>query len=220
VLPAAPYSCCGCCTDFAGSGSSGGDIVSLGYYESDDLAAVTRWLRQRRHGRIGLWGHSMGAVAALLHAKRDPLIACLVLDAPFADLHGTIGVATALLTEGHQLCSVEPDGAGDALPCNGCRCGCGQLCRAVGGALVRRLVLRAAGFDVKHVRPVDSAASCCMPALFAHDGGGDRLVLARQAQALHTAYAGDKHVFRLDRTGAEHAGPVRPASSTRVNTLI
>lgn len=35
---------------------------------------------------IGLWGRSMGAVTALLHADRDPSIAGLVLDSPFSSL--------------------------------------------------------------------------------------------------------------------------------------
>ncbi len=35
---------------------------------------------------IGLWGRSMGAATALLHSHRDPSIACIILDSPFADL--------------------------------------------------------------------------------------------------------------------------------------
>jgi len=35
---------------------------------------------------IGLWGRSMGAVTALMHADRDPSIAGLVLDSPFSNL--------------------------------------------------------------------------------------------------------------------------------------
>lgn len=35
---------------------------------------------------IGLWGRSMGAVTALMHADRDPSIAGLVLDSPFSSL--------------------------------------------------------------------------------------------------------------------------------------
>ena len=35
---------------------------------------------------VGIWGRSMGAVTALLHGDRDPYIAAMVLDSPFADL--------------------------------------------------------------------------------------------------------------------------------------
>jgi alpha-beta hydrolase superfamily lysophospholipase len=35
---------------------------------------------------VALWGRSMGAATALLHTHRDPSIAAMVLDSPFADL--------------------------------------------------------------------------------------------------------------------------------------
>jgi alpha-beta hydrolase superfamily lysophospholipase len=35
---------------------------------------------------IALWGRSMGAVTALLYSERDPTVAGVVLDSPFARL--------------------------------------------------------------------------------------------------------------------------------------
>ncbi|CAM9775172.1 unnamed protein product, partial [Sphacelaria rigidula] len=73
--------------DFSGSGLSEGDYVSLGYYEKDDVKAVIDHLRRSGTvGAIALWGRSMGAATALLHADRDMSIAALVLDSAFADL--------------------------------------------------------------------------------------------------------------------------------------
>jgi acetyl esterase/lipase len=73
--------------DFSGSGQSGGEWVSLGFFERDDLQTVTDYLRSTRGvSTIGLWGRSMGAATALLHGDRDPSIAGLVLDSAFADL--------------------------------------------------------------------------------------------------------------------------------------
>jgi acetyl esterase/lipase len=73
--------------DASGSGLSGGEYVTLGHRERDDLAAVVGHLRCRGDcSTIGLWGRSMGASTALLHVHRDPSIAALVLDSPFADL--------------------------------------------------------------------------------------------------------------------------------------
>jgi len=40
---------------------------------------------------IGLWGRSMGAATALLHADRDPSIAGIVLDSAFTDLKTLCG---------------------------------------------------------------------------------------------------------------------------------
>ena len=64
--------------DFAGSGHSEGEYVSLGYHEQGDVAAVMRHLRARGCKRVVLWGRSMGAATALLHGDRDPSIAAMV----------------------------------------------------------------------------------------------------------------------------------------------
>ena len=73
--------------DFAGSGKSGGEYVSLGYFEKDDLDCVIEHLRNTgRTSTIALWGRSMGAATALLHGERDPSIAGMVLDSAFASL--------------------------------------------------------------------------------------------------------------------------------------
>ena len=55
--------------DFAGSGQSEGEYISLGWYEREDVLTVTNHLRETgRVSTIGLWGRSMGAATALLHA--------------------------------------------------------------------------------------------------------------------------------------------------------
>jgi dienelactone hydrolase len=59
----------------------------LGWHERDTLNTVVNYLRAERHvNTVGLWGRSMGAVTALLHGDRDPSIAGMVLDSPFASL--------------------------------------------------------------------------------------------------------------------------------------
>jgi len=76
------------CFDFAGSGQSEGEYVSLGWWEREDLKVVIEYLRGTgRVSTIALWGRSMGAATALLHAYRDPSIAGLVLDSPFASMN-------------------------------------------------------------------------------------------------------------------------------------
>ena len=73
--------------DFAGSGQSDGDYVSLGYYEKADLRAVLDFLRQSGQvSTLGLWGRSMGAATALQHGDRDPTIAGMVIDSGFTSL--------------------------------------------------------------------------------------------------------------------------------------
>jgi len=59
-----------CSLDFTGSGLSDGDYVSLGYYERYDLECVLQYLQTRYpHLEIVLWGRSMGASTALMHAS-------------------------------------------------------------------------------------------------------------------------------------------------------
>ncbi|KAG6431117.1 hypothetical protein SASPL_109192 [Salvia splendens] len=73
--------------DFSGSGLSGGEHVTLGWNEKDDLKAVVDYLRADGNvSLIGLWGRSMGAVTSLMYGAEDPSIAGMVLDSPFSDL--------------------------------------------------------------------------------------------------------------------------------------
>jgi pimeloyl-ACP methyl ester carboxylesterase len=75
------------CFDFAGCGLSEGEYISLGWWEREDLGIIIEYLRkERRVSTIGLWGRSMGAVTSLLYGDRDPSIAGMVLDSPFADM--------------------------------------------------------------------------------------------------------------------------------------
>merc|ERR1712071_728739 len=73
--------------DFAGCGQSEGDNITLGYQEKEDLQHVISYLRSSGVvSTIALWGRSMGAATALLHGHRDPSIAAMILDSPFASL--------------------------------------------------------------------------------------------------------------------------------------
>jgi alpha/beta superfamily hydrolase len=75
------------CFDFQGSGLSQGKYISLGVFERDDVALIIEYLRNSEKVTcIGLWGRSMGACTALLHGDRDPSIAGMILDSPFASL--------------------------------------------------------------------------------------------------------------------------------------
>jgi dipeptidyl aminopeptidase/acylaminoacyl peptidase len=73
--------------DFSGSGNSDGPMPSLGYHERDDISIVVQYLLDCPIvSSIGLWGRSMGAVAALLYTADDPTISFVVADSPFSSL--------------------------------------------------------------------------------------------------------------------------------------
>lgn len=76
------------CFDFSGCGLSGGEYITLGWFEKEDLETVLKHLKSNQKvQKLALWGRSMGAVTALLHSERDShLISGLVLDSPFSNL--------------------------------------------------------------------------------------------------------------------------------------
>jgi len=91
--------------DFAGCGLSDGDYVSLGHFEKDDVEAAVTWLRTvAGAGAVALWGRSMGATSALLHAARDGSLAGLICDSPFSSVEAVsleVVARTHALTHSH-----------------------------------------------------------------------------------------------------------------------
>ncbi len=80
--------------DFRGSGGSAGDVTTFGYHEADDVAAAVTYARTRWPGkRIVLFGHSMGAVAALRALARGVAHAdAAVLECPYDRMETAVGV--------------------------------------------------------------------------------------------------------------------------------
>lgn len=73
--------------DFRGHGNSGGEMVTLGYYEQRDVeAALDYALAQPDVKHIGAWGGSMGAATVILTAGRRPEIEAVVSDSSFPTL--------------------------------------------------------------------------------------------------------------------------------------
>lgn len=75
-------------------GLSGGDFITYGYYEKDDLSTLVRWVRQRfgSDAVVGVHGESMGASIGLLYASRsDNEADFYIADCPFSDFRTIIG---------------------------------------------------------------------------------------------------------------------------------
>lgn len=93
-----------CCFDFSGFGHSEGQNSTLGLKEQDDLAAVVAHLKAHfKQQTIYIWGRSMGAVTALLLAKKSNNTFCdaIILDAPFSSTQKMVGPY-------YKLCNVVP----------------------------------------------------------------------------------------------------------------
>ena len=164
------------CFDFSGSGLSEGEYISLGWFERDDVASVTEYLRNNRNvSTIGLWGRSMGAATSLLHGDRDPSIGAMLLDSPFSNLR--------------TLC--------DELAYN--HCCVPSLMVGAAMALVSSTIREKAGFDVSWLTPITHVGECRIPALFA-TGEQDDFIVPRHCEMLFEAYAGEKQIVKFEGT--------------------
>jgi len=174
-----------CCFDFSGSGMSGGDYVSLGFFEQDDLRCVIDHLRSElSFSRVALWGYSMGAATALMHASRDPSIAGVIADSPFCDLWQLLQEVL------HHSLGMPPLLANPVLQ------------------LVRMVILQKASFDICEVSPQAHVGECFVPTLFLH-GELDDFVVPAHTQTLQRAYKGE--VQRLTMPAMAHSSH-RPAA--------
>lgn len=132
------------CFDFPGCGQSEGEYISLGWHERDDLNYIVNYLRkERKVSTVGLWGRSMGAVTALLHGDRDPSIAGMVLDSPFASLKQLVQELANQYTK---------------IP--------GFLISSAMG-LIKGSVESRAHFSIYDLTPIKHVDKCFIPALFA-----------------------------------------------------
>lgn len=165
------------CYDAAGCGRSDGEYVSLGWHEREDLAMVIEHLRgSPACGAIGLWGRSMGAVTALLHADRDHSIGAMCLDSPFASLRELI----CELAQSEHIAIRVP-----------------IWLLSLVLQFVRLRIKALADFDIEDLVPAEHVQDSFAPALFLH-GKSDTFILPSQSKQLYEAYAGDKEYLEFN----------------------
>jgi uncharacterized protein len=71
--------------DHRGRGSSEGELMSLGHFETIDALAAIEYSLARAPGvPLGLIGYSMGAAVAVMAAASDERVGAVVADSPFA----------------------------------------------------------------------------------------------------------------------------------------
>ena len=115
----------------------------------------------------------MGAVVCLLYGKRDPSIAGIVLDSPFASLVSLMEELAA----SHKLLT-------------------GFLTKPL-ISILRRSIRKRANFDILKANPLKAVSSSFIPALFGH-GKEDDFVAFKHSERLYEAYAGDKNLISFD----------------------
>jgi uncharacterized protein len=71
--------------DHRGRGSSEGESISLGHFETVDVSAAIGYALSRAPNvPLGLIGYSMGGAVSLISAARDKRVGAVVVDSPFA----------------------------------------------------------------------------------------------------------------------------------------
>ncbi|KAK9137105.1 hypothetical protein Sjap_007699 [Stephania japonica] len=167
--------------DFSGSGLSGGEHVTLGWNEKDDLKAVVDYLRSDGNvSCIGLWGRSMGAVTSLMYGVEDPSIAGMVLDSPFSDLV--------------ELMMELVDTYKFRLP---------KFTVKYAIQFMRKAIQKKAKFDITDLNTIKVARSCFVPVLFGH-AIDDDFIQPHHSERIHDAYVGDKNIIKFE---GDHNSP-------------
>ncbi|XP_054805586.1 uncharacterized protein LOC129308491 isoform X2 [Prosopis cineraria] len=167
--------------DFSGSGLSGGEHVTLGWNEKDDLKAVVDYLRADGSvSLIGLWGRSMGAVTSLMYGAEDPSIAGMVLDSPFSDL-------VDLMMELVDTYKVR-------LP---------KFTVKFAIQYMRRAIQKKAKFDIMDLNTIKVSKCCFVPALLGH-ADDDGFIRPHHSDRIFEAYMGDKNIIKFE---GDHNSP-------------
>ncbi|GAA0148340.1 hydrolase [Lithospermum erythrorhizon] len=167
--------------DFSGSGLSGGEYVTLGWNERDDLRAVVDHLRSDGTvSLIGLWGRSMGSVTSLMYGAEDPSIAGIVLDSPFSDL-------VELMMELVDTYKIR-------LP---------KFTVKYAIQFMKRAIQKKAKFDITELNTIKVAKSCFVPALFGH-AIDDDFIQPHHSERIFDAYVGDKNIIKFE---GDHNSP-------------
>jgi pimeloyl-ACP methyl ester carboxylesterase len=163
--------------DFRACGKSGGRYTTLGAKEVlDVLAAVGQALGRGGQG-VALLGISMGAAAAIMAAAREPRVAAVIADSPYAELEGLLE---------HRLRQLLP------LP----------LLLPLGRASLRLGELLAA-FRAREVRPADFVAAISPRPLLLIYGEEDSFVPPEQREELWQRAGEPKE--RWTAPGSDHA---------------
>ena len=163
------------CFDFAGSGLSEGQYVSLGWWEKEDLKIVVEYLRNTgRVSTIALWGRSMGAVTALLYADSDPSIAGIVLDSPFSSM-------SKLTNELFEKYSSGIPG----------------FLFSIFSFFVKKSIKSRANFNIDDLIPINHVSASFIPSLFIV-ANSDDFIDPSHGIALYEKYAGEKHLIKVE----------------------
>eukprot|EP00945_MAST-04E_sp_MAST-4E-sp1_P000947 g947.t1 len=174
LIPSLRAGCSFLAFDFSGSGMSGGEYVTWGWFENNDVVDIVQHLNKKMGiKKIALWGRNLGAATAILYASKDKRIKALILDTPYATFEQT-------LQEGVKYAAR----VGVTVP---------RIVMSAAHAMIVRAIRNRVSpkFDIKRLKPMVSAKKCKCPALFAASLR-DIYITQKQVESVFNAYAGSK----------------------------
>jgi len=163
--------------DFRGHGRSGGNRVSMGYFERRDLLAAEAFLAERGYSRIGVLGFSMGGAVAISTAPVAKHIRAVAADGSFAWLRHAIAAGAREM------------GAPKA------------LARAIGWTAVRIAGWRL-GVNLEEADPARWVGRIAPRALILIHGANDPYTSTEEVRALFAAAGEPKEIWVV--RGANH----------------
>ena len=160
--------------DMRNHGTSGGNITSLAYHETEDVKAAYSFLKAQPEvnpAGIGLVGHSMGAAVALRAAAELPELSALIVQCGFASLAENVQAALRIKV--------------------------GRMAPLFAPIIQLAFRLRT-GVSVADVKPIDTLKDLELPILFIH-GACDRLISVSNTERMYEAYSGTKELHILKK---------------------
>ncbi|AAK80671.1 hypothetical protein BJV85_001166 [Clostridium acetobutylicum] len=166
-------------------GVSGGNDITLGYFEKYDLNNCVKWVKNKTPGGIiGIHGESMGAATALLQSNMNEKtkdVSFYVVDCPFSDLPQLFGEKLNYEMKNH-------------------------------GAVVAKMVVFyssliaffKAGFSVYAISPIKAIQDVKTPIMFAH-GADDDLIPPEMSVDLYSIKKGAKYLYIAPNAGHAEA---------------
>eukprot|EP01130_Rhizamoeba_saxonica_P017507 TRINITY_DN8502_c0_g1_i1.p1 TRINITY_DN8502_c0_g1~~TRINITY_DN8502_c0_g1_i1.p1 ORF type:complete len:484 (+),score=74.26 TRINITY_DN8502_c0_g1_i1:48-1499(+) len=169
------------CFDFAGCGLSEGDLISLGWFEKNDIESIVLYLQNDKSvSDIILWGRSMGAVSCLLYSSLVPdtmNVKAMILDSAFSSLEK---LAEEIVR--------ERTGRGFMLV---------NFFLKPTMNKIRANILERCEFDILNMDIINQIQNSTLPAMFLH-GSSDTFVNPEHSINLHNAYPAEKYIFVVE----------------------
>ena len=156
--------------DLRAHGTSGGDRITGGIDEAEDVLGAYDYLRSRgaQPHRVGVLGRSMGAGAAVLAAVAEPNLRALVLDGTYAVVNDLIAFEIARKTP-------VPEGMAPVF--------------IPGATLVANLLY---GIDLGKLAPERAVGALDVPVLVIHGAADTRIPLEHGERVYGAARAGSE----------------------------